>query len=644
MNRKRIALLLIVALLVTMLLPGTALAARKKKKKAEVVYKLPEFEHSYQLQPDSHESTDTEPGLRHYICADCGDEYSYETAPLVYETNPKTGAPVDQAGAYNPLLPSWEHIPDGEPQVFWSKEDGEWRVYLYGSHDDTGVGYCGFNYILYSAPVYDLSDWRSEGVILDISENATSGATVGLFAPDCAYDLTADRYYFISNEFNAYSVLRVADSPAGPFVEDEAIWKVSVKGCYDPSIYIENGTIYVAGSCMKNYYCDYDIDATVQADGYSSGMSHIGVIYQLKTDPTDGDGIEAISWMPNEARDYLPIYEGPSLLGWVDELGCYVYLYVSNDYDADGTWYNSAIGWAWTDDIMNGTWHFGENGVEENYTDPGMVISGNHGNIVSDTSGRYSIDPATGELAFREFATYTHGNNHGGMAKINGKWYFFGHRHSGAHSSSRQAIAGELNLHMDGDAPVIEPMELTSSGVAGSMSAYEQIAANRVCYLIEAIDHPAPSVENDNTHSECLANTPYVLANRDEAATHAVPIVNLKNGNVAGFKYLDFGEAESPVSLKLLVAPGDVSGSVDVWLDAPSADQGGTQIGSAAISTDAISSTTETDTATDGTVWSWISGDMDAPVSGIHGVYFVFAGDGDGMICNLDAFAFATEE
>ncbi len=31
--------------------------------------------------------------------------------------------------AYNPYLPSWEYIPDGEPYVFGD------RVYVYGSHD-----------------------------------------------------------------------------------------------------------------------------------------------------------------------------------------------------------------------------------------------------------------------------------------------------------------------------------------------------------------------------------------------------------------------------------------------------------------------------------------------------------------------------
>lgn len=31
--------------------------------------------------------------------------------------------------AFNPYLPSWEYIPDGEPYVF------NGRVYVYGSHD-----------------------------------------------------------------------------------------------------------------------------------------------------------------------------------------------------------------------------------------------------------------------------------------------------------------------------------------------------------------------------------------------------------------------------------------------------------------------------------------------------------------------------
>ena len=118
-------------------------------------------------------------------------------------------------------------------------------------------------------------------------------------------------------------------------------------------------------------------------------------------------------------------------------------------------------------------------------------------------------------MIFTEFPSYAHGNNHGGIAKINGKWYFFGHRQTNAHTSSRQAVAGEIRVYKDGETPVIEPMEFTSSGIAGSMSAFEVIPADRACVLLEAADHQAPSMEKSNTHSDCVANTPYILATRE---------------------------------------------------------------------------------------------------------------------------------
>lgn len=49
---------------------------------------------------------------------------------------------------FNPYLPSWEYIPDGEPHVF----DG--RVYVFGSHDRFGGHtYCPNDYVCWSAPV-----------------------------------------------------------------------------------------------------------------------------------------------------------------------------------------------------------------------------------------------------------------------------------------------------------------------------------------------------------------------------------------------------------------------------------------------------------------------------------------------------------
>ena len=51
--------------------------------------------------------------------------------------------------AFNPYLPSWEYVPDGEPHVFGD------RVYVYGSHDRfNGETFCLNDYICWSAPVY----------------------------------------------------------------------------------------------------------------------------------------------------------------------------------------------------------------------------------------------------------------------------------------------------------------------------------------------------------------------------------------------------------------------------------------------------------------------------------------------------------
>lgn len=67
--------------------------------------------------------------------------------------------------AVNPILPSWEYIPDDEPHVFGD------RVYLYGSHDKfDGREFCPLDYVCWSAPVSDLSDWRKGGVTLTKSE------------------------------------------------------------------------------------------------------------------------------------------------------------------------------------------------------------------------------------------------------------------------------------------------------------------------------------------------------------------------------------------------------------------------------------------------------------------------------------------
>lgn len=61
---------------------------------------------------------------------------------------------------FNPYLPGGEYIPDGEPHVF-----GDW-IYVYGSHDRAGgTDYCQNDYVVWSAPLEELSEWKYEGII-----------------------------------------------------------------------------------------------------------------------------------------------------------------------------------------------------------------------------------------------------------------------------------------------------------------------------------------------------------------------------------------------------------------------------------------------------------------------------------------------
>ena len=86
----------------------------------------------------------------------------------------------NQKKALNPYLPSWEYVPDGEPHVFGD------RVYVYGSHDFfNGWVFCLGDYVCWSAPEDDLSDWRYEGVIFKKTQDPRNpDGSHALWAPD----------------------------------------------------------------------------------------------------------------------------------------------------------------------------------------------------------------------------------------------------------------------------------------------------------------------------------------------------------------------------------------------------------------------------------------------------------------------------
>ena len=128
--------------------------------------------------------------------------------------------------AFNPYLPEWEHIPDGEPRVFGD------RVYIYGSHDeDGGDEFCLLDYACWSAPVDDLGNWRCEGVIYrkeqeplqqdknipGIPSRMAAGLPHLIFAPDVVQGKDGRYYLYYSMDFSNVISVAVCDTPGGQY-------------------------------------------------------------------------------------------------------------------------------------------------------------------------------------------------------------------------------------------------------------------------------------------------------------------------------------------------------------------------------------------------------------------------------------------
>ena len=103
--------------------------------------------------------------------------------------------------AVNPYLPQYEYIPDGEPYIFGD------RVYIYGSHDRFNFPmFCMNDYVCYSAPVDDLSDWRYEGVIYRKNQDPKNKLGLRLlFAPDVAVGCDGRYYLYYAFDFMVQS-------------------------------------------------------------------------------------------------------------------------------------------------------------------------------------------------------------------------------------------------------------------------------------------------------------------------------------------------------------------------------------------------------------------------------------------------------
>lgn len=391
----------------------------------------------------------------------------------------------------NPYMPLWEHVPDGEPRVF--EHNGEKRVYVYGSHDIEKTQYCGRNYVVWSAPIDDLTNWTNHGVAYETHYDSI------LYAPDVVKK--NDTYYMYAAE-KCGSLIVVASSktPWGPFENP-----VETKLGFDPGVLVDDdGKVYAywGGCAAPCYIAQMEDDmATIKEETLvSNPMGHSTCPW----DPVDDghisliDGFFEASSPRKVMGKYVYIfskrYEKP-----VPELGVF-------------TENNGFLSYKFSDSP------FGP------FRDGGD-ISFNGGEIIKMADG-------TGTM------TYPWGNNHGSIMEVNGQWYVFYHRQTGVNEFSRQAMLEPVDVAMGKDGKLYigdikylcgEPVssgvvEMTSQGPhINGLDAFKWISAGYACHI----------------HGS--KKRAYIEPRYEQIDTVSTPVVDMTTGTTVGFRYLQFG-------------------------------------------------------------------------------------------------------
>ena len=117
----------------------------------------------------------------------------------------------------NPILPEFH----ADPEVLYSEQTGKFYIY---STTDGAPGWGGYYFTVFSSK--DLTDWRHEGIMLDLGTSQVSWATGNAWAPCIIERKTSAgwKYYFYysghDKKRDRKSIgVAVADHPTGPFVD-----------------------------------------------------------------------------------------------------------------------------------------------------------------------------------------------------------------------------------------------------------------------------------------------------------------------------------------------------------------------------------------------------------------------------------------
>lgn len=416
---------------------------------------------------------------------------------------------------YNPFLPIYECIPDGEPHVFGD------RVYLYGSHDkEGGETFCMLDYTVYSAPVEDLSDWRCEGVIYRAEQDPIyhQSDRKFMYAPDCVQgnDGRYYLYYCMSGRdghggyFGPVSVA-VCDTPAGKFeflgyVKNPDGSPMLRYVCFDPAVINDNGTIRLYYGTQYPFEEDDDFSSNEELIQQEMTMfnksreeilgtpeSVMGACSLVLEDDMLTVKTQPVHIIPYRTRgtdfEEHPFFEACSMRK-VGEMYYFVY----------SSWLNHELCYA-TSKFPDRDFRFG-----------GTIVS--NGDI--GFNGRKPEDRLN-----------MTGTTHGSIIEINGQWYVFYHRLTHKSDYSRQACAERIEILPDGSIPQVE---ITSCGLnGGALRAEGRYPAVIACNITNgSMPH--------GSNSRYSSSFPNVSHSGEDRF-----IAEIKDGTAVVYKFFRFG-------------------------------------------------------------------------------------------------------
>jgi hypothetical protein len=423
---------------------------------------------------------------------------------------------------YNPFLPSYEYIPDAEPYVFNN------RIYIFGSHDRfNGKTFCMNNYVSWSAPIDDLSDWRYEGIIYDKHQDPLiKKETNYMYAPDVQKGIDGKYYLYYFFDFSGIISVAVCNEPAGKYefyghikyLDGTYLGKAKKDPfMFDPGVLVDDDhRVFIYAGFKPKLLTRLFLIGRGKLDVFVTELEKDMIT--VKSNPQ-----KLIIKSNNNSKDAFThgFFEASSIRK-IDKT--YYFIYSSK--------LNHELCYATADNPI-GPYTYG-------------------GTIISNADIFYKSNDKT-------HPNFYYGNNHGSIVRILDQWYVFYHRQTNRHEYSRQACAEKIFFDQEGH---IDQVEMTSNGLSkrplcGKGKYPAHIACN--LYYKNGAGSYSPLVIFKSYRKH-----PYLTQTGiDRENDPNQYIANIRNGTTIGYKYFSFNNI-TKISVEV---SGHGNGTIEIYTD-----------------------------------------------------------------------------